>query len=60
MWYLGEYRQIELSAWWHVKVLVSREQRGGGRREGTLSVELSSQVVPILQTDFKDLSLFHL
>lgn len=60
VWHLGEHRKIELSAWWHVKVLVAREERGRGRREGTLSVELSCQMVPILETNLKDLSLFYL
>lgn len=58
--YLGEYGQVELSAWWNVKVLVAGEQRGRGRREGALSVELSGQVVPILETNFEDLRLLHL
>jgi len=58
--YLGEYGQVELSAWWNIEVLVAGEQWGRGRREGTFSVELSSQVVPILQTNFEDLCLLHL
>lgn len=36
------------------------QQRGAGGGEGTLPVELCCQVVPVLQTDLKDLRLLHL
>lgn len=58
--YFGEYRQVEVSAWGHVKVLAPREQRGRGGAERTLSVQLGGQMVPVLQTDLKDLGLLHL
>lgn len=53
--YLGEYRQVEVSARWDV-----RQERGAGGGERTLPVELRCQVVPVLQTDLKDLRLLHL
>lgn len=58
--HLGENGEIELSARRHVKVLVAGEQGGRRRGERTLSVKFSSQMVPILQTNFKDLRLFDL
>lgn len=58
--HLGEHGQVEVPAWGHVKVLAPREQGGGGGREGALPVELRRQVVPVLQTDLKDLRLLHL
>lgn len=41
-------------------MLVPREQGRCGRREGALSVQLGSQMIPILKTNFKDLSFFYL
>lgn len=53
--YLGQYRQIKVSARRHVG-----QQRRAGGGEGTLPVQLGCQVVPVLQTDLKDLCLLHL
>lgn len=53
--YLGENRQVEVPAWRDVG-----QQRRTGSGEGTLSVELRCQVVPVLETDLKDLRLLHL
>lgn len=53
--YLGEHRQVKVPARRHVG-----QQRRAGGGEGALPVQLCRQVVPVLQTDLKDLRLLHL
>ena len=56
--YLGEHSQVELPARW--EVLLTQQHRGVRAGEGVFTVQVSSQTVPVLQTDLEDLLLIHL
>ena len=54
---LGEYGEVELAS--GRQGLLAQEQGGGGGGEGVLAVQLSSQVVPVLQANLENLLLIY-
>ena len=55
---LGEHGEVELSAW--REVLLTQQHGRMGTGEWVLAVQVCGQTVPVLETDFEYLLLFHL
>jgi len=55
--YLGQHWEVKLPPWGDI--LLGEEEGGVRRGEGVLTVQLSSQMVPILQTNLENFLLLH-